>query len=294
MGLQAVMAENRPHGMLTKEGTPRLGMPAWAPGVNVASMARLLTIVIALRNNRSGLERSLKLLCDAAASVRERLHVVIVDSNSSDAPIEVVRHYCSDLSIDFHPGYDSGIYQAWNKAIRVVPTPFLTFLGSGDTFVLEKLDLLMKVLESDTDFDLLFAKVKLKYTNGRELIAGKPFDGEEFGRWFSVAHSGAIYRTEVFRNYGNFDESYRITGDYEFLNRIKWFVKTSYLDEVLTEFPVDGVSSSSTRPLAEAYKVRRVHRTVSPLHNRWLYLRALGAYYVSRWRYGHGRPSRAK
>lgn len=247
-------------------------------------MSSILTIVIALRNNRAGLERSLEQLCACEPSVRERLHVLIIDSNSTDAPVDVVQRLRSELSIDYRSGYDGGIYSAWNKAVAVTPTPFLTFLGSGDTFIPEKLAALIKFIEHDQDFDVLFARVKLLYANGRELVTGKPFDNNEFRRWFSVAHSGAVYRRTLFERYGNFDESYRITGDYEFLTRIRRYAKMNYLDEVLTEFPVDGVSSSSTKPLREAYKVRRTHRTVSPMYNRWLYLRALGAHYTARWR----------
>lgn len=244
---------------------------------------KLLTVVTSLFNDRDGLESTLAASAELPEPRRRRLVHLIVDGNSRDAPIEVVERYSSQLTIDFRSASDRGIYHAWNRGVRATTTPFLTFLGAGDRFRAEAVPALLEDLEADEDWDILLAKARFLYPSGRIEVHGRPFDRESFGRYFSIVHPGAIYRRTVFSRYGNFAENFRITGDYDFLSRVAPFVRFEFRDRVLVDFPIDGISSASLKPLREAYSVRKRHRTVTPLRNRILYMQAVLAHLRSRW-----------
>lgn len=244
--------------------------------------ARSLTVIISLMNGRDALDRTLASLAVEPLAA-QRIVVRIVDGNSRDAPIEVVERYEDRLSVDFRSAHDRGIYHAWNRGVAASTTPWLTFLGAGDTFLPGQLTVLLDRLDQSVDVDVLVAKACFVYESGRREIWGRPYDAKAFARWFSIVHSGASYSRRVFDRFGNFDERFRVTGDYEFLTRIAPHVRFDFLDAVLTDFPIDGVSNASLLPLKEAYLVRKRHRTVGGVHNMLLRLRATASFYGARW-----------
>lgn len=259
-----------------------LGMrsAAWAAGDDGG---RVLTVIVALRNDAGGLRESLESIVANGPEAARRVCVEIVDSNSRDAPVEVFEAFSDRLAMHFRTAHDRGIYHAWNRAVAATETPWLTFLGAGDTFVPDGLPALLDRFGAPPEFDIVTGLVELLYPSGRREVRGLPYKAEEFARWFSVAHSGACYRRELFDRFGNFDESYRVTGDYEFLTRVGPRARFAFIEKVLSMFPVDGVSSASLRPLQESYRVRERYRTVTSFENRRLFARAALSYYAAKW-----------
>lgn len=243
---------------------------------------RLITVVIALKNDAAGLRRTLASIAgqDRAGQVA----VLIVDGNSGDAPVEIAEAFRPTLHVAFHASFDRGIYHAWNKALRLVDTPWLTFFGAGDTFCDGAVGALVRRVEDDAGADVISSRSRNVFSATRHSIGGEPFDYERFKRRFTVNHSGLLYRRALFDLYGNFDERYRSSGDYEFLIRIGQRARFDFLDMVVSEYLVGGISSSSTMPLRETYAVRRQHRLTGRLDNLMQLARAYVAFYRSRLR----------
>lgn len=247
-------------------------------------MSKILTVITSLFNDRNGLEQTLEASAAFPESWRSRVTHLVADGNSRDAPVEIVARYRDRLDIRFIAGFDRGIYHAWNKAVSATSTPFLTFIGAGDRMTeCGWQPLLAKLTNEANAWDLLLGKARFIYPSGRIEIHGQPFDRESFSRFFSIVHPGAVYRRDVFERFGNFDERFRITGDYEFITRLAPHVRFEFLDEVLADFPIDGISSASFAPLKEAFSVRKKHRTVTNASNRMLYARAVLAHLRTRW-----------
>ncbi|WP_425231116.1 glycosyltransferase [Sphingomonas sp.] len=242
----------------------------------------LITVVIALRNDAKALNNTLASMVGQESV--ERTLVLIIDSNSLDAPIDIVHKYEDRVSIEFCTGYDSGIYNAWNKALKLVRTPWLTFFGAGDTFCEYALTKLITHIVEDPPVDIVSSRSRNIYSPTHHVIGGKPFRMEEFCRHFTVNHSGLLYRREVFNSYGNFDERYRSSGDYDFLVRIGSRVRFDFLDAIVSNYLVGGISSRSLMPIRETYQVRRRHGLASRWSNYAQFARAATAYYMSRWR----------
>lgn len=241
---------------------------------------RLITVVIALKNDAAGLRTTLESM--AGQQGVERVTVLVVDGNSRDAPIEVVEAFRSQLHIDFHASFDRGIYNAWNKALLWVETPWLTFFGAGDTFCPGAIAALTGHVAGDPAVDVVSSKSRNIFSATRHIVAGEPFDYERFKRRFTVNHSGLLYRRALFDRYGDFDERYRSSGDYEFLIRIGKRARFDFLDMVVSDYIVGGISSSSTMPLRETYQVRRAHRLTGRVDNWWQLVRAHAAFYKAK------------
>lgn len=242
----------------------------------------LITVVISLRNDAVGLQTTLKSLIDQDGV--DSLEVLIVDGNSLDAPVKVVDQFSGQVQIRFYAGFDRGIYSAWNKAVALAKGDWLTFVGAGDTFTPNAINALAQRAGSEAEADVISSKSRNLYARGTELIAGSPFVYNEFVRKFTLNHSGLLYRRTIFERYGNFDERYESSGDYEFLLRIGRLVRFAYLDMVVSNFPVGGISSSSTLALRENYRIRKSHQLVGRVENVSLYLRAYVAFQLARFR----------
>ena len=244
--------------------------------------ASLITVVIALKNDAAGLARTLASMRGQNGS--NRLVIRVMDSNSHDFPIDVVDEYRRDLLIDFASSFDRGIYHAWNKALATVATPWLTFFGAGDTFCDGAIGALVDHVASERAADIVSSKSRNIFGARRHVIGGRPFDYEEFKRRFSVNHSGLLYRRSVFERWGDFDERYRSSADYEFLIRIGRRARFDFIDMIVSDYIVGGISSSSTMPLRETFRVRKQHRTTGRIGNYRQLLHAYAAFYWSRLR----------
>ena len=61
-------------------------------------------------------------------------------------------------------------------------------------------------------------------------------------------HTGTFVKRHLFSVYGDFDETYRISGDYEWLLRVlKTDVSTKYWDKKICTMTVGGASNASLK-----------------------------------------------
>lgn len=241
---------------------------------------RLITVVIALKNDAAGLRTTLASMAEQNSV--DHVGVLVMDGNSRDAPVEVVEDFRAALHIDFDASFDRGIYHAWNKALRRVDTEWLTFFGAGDTFCPGAIAALVERAARNVDSDVVSSRSRNIFSATRHVIGGEPFDYDRFKRHFSVNHSGLLYRRSLFDRFGNFDERYRSSGDYEFLIRIGRHARFDFLDMIVSDYIVGGISSKSTMPLRETYTVRKQHRLTGRLDNLWQLARAHAAFYKAK------------
>lgn len=170
------------------------------------------------------------------------IELIVMDGGSSDGTVAVVAEHADRIS-HFASESDRGVYHAWNKALRHVTSEWVCFLGADD--VLAKPTNLRTLVDAGApDADLVFARVMLVDDAGREVAEqGEPFSRDRLLRAQHVAHVGALHRRGLFDEYGGFDESYRIAGDYEFLLRLR-DVETRFVDEPIVRMGGSGLSKT--------------------------------------------------
>jgi glycosyltransferase len=95
-----------------------------------------------------------------------------------------------------------------------------------------------------------------------------------------VAHVGSFHRRTLFERLGQFDQTYPIVGDYEFLLRAGPQLKAAFLDAVTAEMAAGGQSDSAAA-LKEGKLAKRQHRVSSNWNSQWEYLVAM-----AKFRYG--------
>ena len=153
---------------------------------------------------------------------------------------------------------DTGIYNAMNKGLIHAKGEYVLFLN-GEIRLLDPNPLKF--------FERMRAQMSCTEIWQSKTALGKSFGTQPrlpltFLRHGHFRTSGAVKRSLMLQ-YGGFDESYQIAGDYEFFARL--FQKpdrtSSHLNSVISEFGSDGISNSARY---RRLRKRENHRLMEP------------------------------
>ena len=238
----------------------------------------LLGLVIPSFNDEVALQQTLERLASLPSSVLEQLELAVMDGGSSDGTmtmstsfIPIVDHWDSRR--------DEGIYDAMNRGVQRLRSPWVWFLGSGDFPVASSLARLLDILR-DSPRDTLahaFAVAALP-----PLEPGVP---ERFiPRWGapltwrnSIHHQGLVAPTSWLLK-TPFDSSIQVLGDYAWLldQRHLGMHVECHPEQVIAEVASAGRSRNFNLALyAEEWRVKRRRLTFFPrmAHLVWLPLK---------------------
>jgi glycosyltransferase involved in cell wall biosynthesis len=188
---------------------------------------------------------------------------IIVDADSNDGTIDVIRRYDDDIDIWISEP-DSGIFDAWNKGLNLAKGEWIAFLSADDAYVRGAIRRYMELAKQHPSAEFLSSQAKLVHPTGYSPVFGGPWSWPACGRLMSTIHVGTMHKRSLFERYGKFDTFYRIAGDYEFLLRAGGRLKTAFLPEV-TVMMRSGGASDSTAALYEARhaKIQRGARSAT-------------------------------
>lgn len=220
-----------------------------------------VSVIVAVYNAGATLQRCLESII---RQDHADVEIVVIDGASTDGSVDIIRAHDAQIAT-WRSGPDDGIYDAWNKALEHVTGAWVCFLGADDEFAApDSISKLIAAAQQDTD--LVFGRVQLVDEQGTALrILGEPWNWSRMKRMPTVAHPGALHKRTLFRRFGNFDQRYRIAGDYEFLLRVGADAKASFLDDVVVRFANAGASSSDARRRwAENRDIHARHPEIGP------------------------------
>ncbi|MBN4070581.1 glycosyltransferase [Olleya sp. AH-315-F22] len=201
-----------------------------------------LSIITINFNNDKCLEATIKSVIQQNYSNYE---FIIIDGNSTDDSKSVINTYKSYLSY-WVSEPDNGIYNAMNKGINQAKSDYLLFLNSGDSLIDDTniLEDIHGLLQDDiVAFDcLLFRDGKQV---GKRTHIEKPtlFYVYKYG----FKHQSTFIKRTLFETFGLYNESYNISGDYEFWIRCVLSPETKIrgYNKILSNFQLGGISQRS-------------------------------------------------
>ncbi len=116
--------------------------------------------------------------------------------------------------------------------------------------------------------DLIVAKINIIRGDGSVIrTEGEEWKWSKFRRYMNIDHPGALHSRRLFTRYGEFDHTYKIAGDYEFLLRAGESLRTAFVNSVVLNMHEGGISQTSPRVFHEVYKAKLRHKAVPPLIN---------------------------
>lgn len=237
-----------------------------------------ITVIVATFNAGKTLRRCLD---SFRAQDYPAKQLVLMDGGSSDNTCEIAAANKDILSY-WESSPDTGIYNAWNKALPHVTGDWIYFLGADDYFSGPKALSSAAALLAGAfpPYRVAYGRVDLVNAEGRVwMTAGEPWDRRGFSQEMCLPHQGVFQHRSLFTEYGNFDESFRIVGDYELLLRdLKDHDAIFFPELKVACMSYGGVSSSpanAKKALREVLRARRKHNIHGfPCALYWAYFKA--------------------
>lgn len=210
-------------------------------------MAPLLTIITATYNSGKTLEDT---MISVLTQNYSNFEYVIIDGNSSDNTLNIIKKYEplfqeKNISFKWISEKDTGIYNAWNKGLKLATGKWIAFLGSDDIYLDSVLEKYAHKAMMHQNADFIHSKVKLMNKTKVKFIVSDIWKWNVFKRYMKIAHVGSFHNREYFDKYGNFNEDYKIAGDYELLLRAKSDLNTVFFDEFTAEMKDGGISNKN-------------------------------------------------
>lgn len=176
-------------------------------------------------------------------TIAAKMEIIVVDTGSPQNEGDIVRDYQQRFSNIFYIRVDARetIYQAWNRAISVAQGKYLTNANADDRHRPDAIAKLVDILERNPEIGVAYADSFITtLENDRwpsQNICGI-FHWPEFNlrRLFQICYIGPqpVWRRDLHKIHGMFDEKLKSAGDYEFWLRLAVAgVRFTHLPEVL-------------------------------------------------------------
>ncbi len=181
---------------------------------------------------------------------------IIIDGGSTDGTLNVLRQYDDRVALWISEP-DAGVYDAWNKGLAQAHGEWICFLGADDEFLPNAVSAYMVLASEHPDAEYLCSRGRLVKASGYQRLFGLPWTWKRFSCEMCAAHPGSMHRRRLFDRFGNFDVSYRIAGDYEFLLRARDGLNAAYMPVVTVMMRDGGLSAAyAFRCMEESRKAK--------------------------------------
>jgi glycosyltransferase involved in cell wall biosynthesis len=219
----------------------------------------LISIIVAVYNRSNTIQQCID---SVAQQSYTSVELIIIDGKSSDATVELLK--VNEEKIDYWISEpDSGIFNAWNKGLTQAKGDWICFLGADDYLWGEKVleDMSLELQKVPDEVLVAYAQIMLVSRDGDELYTeGKEWKKvkSRFMNGLCIPHQAVMHRRALFEKHGNFDESFHIGGDYEFLLRELKTQDALFIPRiVMTAMRQGGLSSNPSNSIEAMQDVRR-------------------------------------
>jgi glycosyltransferase involved in cell wall biosynthesis len=241
----------------------------------------LITVITAVVNGAQTLEQSILSVINQSY---DNLEYIIIDGASGDGTLDIIRRY--EQAIDYWVSEpDEGIYDAWNKGIRLARGDWVAFLGADDNYLPGAINAYAKTIAGSRDRGLEYISSRVNLTQGTQVIrtVGDRWKWKSLRRYMNVAHVGSLHSRALFERYGLFDTSYKIGGDYEFLLRPKSGLRAAFMNSITVNMGIAGASNSNLLGFREKERAKVTTGGRSVLSSHLERMVAVGKWKLRKW-----------
>jgi glycosyltransferase involved in cell wall biosynthesis len=175
---------------------------------------------------------------------------IVVDGGSKDETMAIVaRQGCRVARAISEP--DKGIYDAYNRGLKLATGEVIGFINSDDFYCSD--NVIAQVVEafSDPEIEAVYADlVYVDQANTSKVLRhwrGRQLTDKLLRRGFVPAHPTLFLRRSTYDRVGDFNLSYRLAADHEFMLRLLYThrAKARYVPRIWVRMRIGGATSQS-------------------------------------------------
>lgn len=211
-----------------------------------------ISIITCCYNAELTIEKTLQSVLNQTYDYYEH---IIIDGGSTDNTLKIIEKY--DHISKVISEKDNGIYDAFNKGLKHVTGDIIGYLNADDTYFYNySLDNIANGF--DDDIDAVFGN--LVYVNDKGRIVrfwkSKAYKPNQFQKGWVPAHPTFYCRKWCFDKYGNFDEKFWISADFDLIMRFLEIgkIKSKFIDKKLIKMLIGGNSNGSLKIYIESHR----------------------------------------
>lgn len=207
-----------------------------------------LSIVTAVYNRATTIGRA---VCSVSNQDYSKVQHVIVDGNSKDNTLEIVRNCVRQNSVIISEP-DKGIYDALNKGILASNGCVIGMLHSDDVFTSNSVLSRIADLFENEAIDYVYADAAFFKAENKDKIvryySSNGFSAEDLKTGDMPAHTTLFVRKKVFDTLGLYRSDYSVSADFEFMIRLfSSHFKGQYIPELWVLMQTGGASTAGLK-----------------------------------------------
>ena len=205
-----------------------------------------ISIITISFNAKATIENTLK---SVANQSYKNIEHIIVDGGSKDNTLEICNSFSHVSKIISEP--DKGVYDAFNKGIKLTTGDIIGFLNADDVFFNKNSVQEIAKAFSENKTDIVYGNLDYINENGKVIRnwISKPYVKGLIQKAWMPAHPTFYCRKEIYKRLGGYNDSFKIAGDFELCIRFLEVhkVHSFYLNKKLVKMLVGGVSNNGLK-----------------------------------------------
>jgi glycosyltransferase involved in cell wall biosynthesis len=216
-----------------------------------------ITVITVCYNAERFLEQTIRSVLSQSYPAIE---YIIIDGASNDGTLDIIRKY-DDSIAKWISEPDQGIADAMNKGLARASGELVLFLHADD-YLIDETVLARAAARMTEAYDIYAFNIHFDRSGRVKLRRPRGLDWRVNFK-LGMSHQGVLCRRALFERFGDFDTSFRIDMDYEFVLRVyRQGARMKCVDMPLAVMRDTGISSRTDWPgqRERFLEERRVHR----------------------------------
>lgn len=181
--------------------------------MNKNSLNPLISIITVVLNDEKNIENTIRSVIDQE---HKNIQYILVDGGSTDLTLEIINKYKDFINV-LVTEKDQGIYDAFNKGLKLAKGDLIGFVNSGDTLTKKSLKYLCSYYNKYESADFFFGAVKKHWGVLHGYKRWKIFYTWGF---YSSHSTGFFIKREAAKVLGDYNLKYKYSADYDYFYRM--------------------------------------------------------------------------